>query len=71
MSIKNGVWYNAKIDKPVSGQTVLAVKQNKAGNRCLCLATWYADREWADGWVTSGGCNNVIYWMWLPEIPKD
>ena len=63
-------WRNAKIDKPESGDVVLAVKENKAGRRSICLATWYKDRDWADGWVTTGGNNNVIYWTPLPKIPE-
>lgn len=63
-------WRNAKIDKPESGDVVLAVKENKTGRRSICLATWYKDRDWADGWVTTGGNNNVIYWTPLPKIPE-
>ena len=71
MSIRNGVWHNAALDYPKDGEIVLCVKQNKAGRRSMCLGSHWNDREWDNGWVTGGGCNNVLYWMSLPEIPED
>ena len=65
-----GTWHNAALDKPKDGERVLCVKENKAGRRDLCFGTHWEGREWDDGWVTGGGCNNVIYWMPLPKIPE-
>lgn len=71
MSTKNGVWHDAKLDPPPDGQRVLAVKQNKAGNRDYCFGSrWESHKQYGnDGWITGGGCNNIIYWMPLPKIP--
>jgi len=70
MSTKNGVWHDARIDPPADGQRVLCVKENKAGRRDYCFGCRWEDRSYDDGWVTGGGCNNVILWMPLPEIPE-
>ena len=71
MSMKNGVWHNAKIEQPKDGELCLCVKQNKKGNRSMCLGSHWSDREWDNGWVTGGGCNNVTWWMPLPPIPEE
>lgn len=70
MSVKNGVWHDARQDPPPDGLRVLCIKQNKAGRRDYCFGSRWASRQWDDGWVTGGGCNNVLYWMPLPEIPE-
>ena len=70
MSVKNGVWHDAKFDYPPDGKQVLCVKQNKKGNRSYCFGSHWEGRQWDDGWVTGGGCNNVLYWMPLPDIPE-
>ncbi|MBO6270449.1 MAG: DUF551 domain-containing protein [Clostridium sp.] len=64
------VWHNAKIDLPKPGEQVLCVKETKNGTRSLCFGFWYDDRTYGNGWVTSGSCNNVLYWMPLPKIPE-
>jgi len=79
MSIKNGVWYNAKIDLPETNETVLAVKELKSGRREICLAYCIREYEYKDFqtgetriepyWVC-GGNNNIIYWMPLPKMPE-
>ena len=67
------IWHDARLDPPPEGQRVLAVKQNKAGHRDYCFGSrWESHKQYGnDGWITGGGCNNVIYWMPLPDIPKD
>ena len=70
MSIVNGVWHDARLDPPKDGVRVLCVKENKAGKRDYCFGTRWADRQWDDGRVTGGGCNNVILWTPLPKIPE-
>ena len=70
MSMVNGVWHDAAVDPAPHGVMVLCVKETKNGNRSLCFGTRYSDRQWDGGWVTSGSCNNVKYWMPLPEIPE-
>ena len=70
MSTKNGVWHNAQLDPPDDGVQVLCVKQTKNGTRSLCFGSHWQGRPWDNGWVTGGGCNNVILWMPLPEIPE-
>jgi hypothetical protein len=49
---------------------VLCVKENKKGNRDYCFGSRWSTRQWDNGWVTGGGCNNVILWMPLPKIPE-
>ena len=71
MSLVNGVWHDAQLDPPPDGEMVLCVKQAKNGNRSLCFGSHWPDRPWDNGWVTGGGCNNVIYWMPLPKIPEE
>ena len=68
MSVKNGVWHNAKVDLPPSGEMVLCVKE-KAKIRSLCFGSYWPGRPWNDGWITGGGSDQVIYWMPLPKIP--
>ena len=70
MNMKNGVWRDAQLDLPDDGVQVLCVKETKAGVRSLCFGAHWNGRQWDNGWVTGGGCNNVIYWMGLPEVPK-
>ena len=67
----NGGWHDAHLDLPKEGEQVLCVKQNKAGVRSLCFGSHWDNRPLDDGWVTGGGCNNVIYWMPLPKIPEN
>ena len=70
MSMVNGVWYDGTREYPEDGVRVLCVKQNKAGRRDLCFGTHWMGREWDNGWITGGGCNNVIFWMPLPLVPE-
>ena len=65
-----GTWRNAKKNFPRDGLQVLCIKELKNGSRTMCFGTHYMDREYANGWVTGGGNNNVILWMTLPEIPE-
>lgn len=79
MSMKNGVWHDAKMDPPKTRGTVLAIKQLKDGRREYCLAYCIRDYEWTnpatgvwireDRWVCQGN-NHIIYWMPLPEIQQ-
>ena len=71
MSLINGVWHDALLDPPPDGQRVLCVKENKKGNRDYCFGSRWSTRQWDNGWVTGGGCNNVILWMPLPKIPGE
>ena len=65
-----GTWRNAAKDFPRDGVQVLCIKELKNGSRTMCFGSHYMGREIADGWVTTGGNNNVIMWMQLPEIPE-
>ena len=73
VSLKNGVWHKADIDKPKMGERVICVKETKSGTRALCFGAWFDKTEYyPEGhWVTGGGNNNVIYWMPAPKIPED
>ena len=64
-------WHDAKLDPPPCSDRVLCVKLPKNGNKDLCFGAWYPpDDLYPEGhWTTSGSCNNVIFWMPLPEIP--
>ena len=73
-------WISVKERLPEDDRTVLAVKQLKDGRRDMCLARCIPDWEYYDAaaqitrkkpyWVC-GGNNNIIYWMPLPEMPKE
>ena len=66
-------WHNVKTDPPTPGVRVLCVKLPKNGHKDLCFGAWYEPSDiYPEGnWVTSGSCNNVIYWMPLPKIPEE
>lgn len=79
MDAKYGVWFESSTALPPDNVAVLAVKETKNGNRDLCFARYFADRPRYDAygdvigygaWITSGSCNNIVYWMPLPEIPQ-
>ena len=73
-------WISVDDQLPEKDVTVLAVKQLKDGRRDLCLARCIPDWEYTEYpsgekkrkpyWVT-GGNNNILFWMPLPEIPKE
>ena len=65
-----GTWRKADVDVPRDGLQVLCIKELKNGSRTMCIGSHYTDYKYNDGWVTSGGNNNVICWMTLPEIPE-
>ena len=65
-----GTWHNAQIDLPKDGELVLCVKETKNGVRSLCFGSHWSDRKFDTGWVTSGSCNNILYWMPLPKFPE-
>ena len=75
-----GGWISVKDRLPEDDRTVLAVKQLKDGRRDMCLARCIPNYEFYDVetgsiikkpyWVC-GGNNNIIYWMPLPEPPKE
>ena len=69
MSDKIGEWYDGRTTFPPEGEMVLCVRESKKGNRSLCFGTHWHERPWDNGWVTSGACNNILYWMHLPKIP--
>ena len=70
MSLINGVWHDPELDPPPAGEQVLCVKQDKKGNRSLCFGSYWKDRPYDNGWITTGSCTNIIYWMPLPKIPE-
>jgi hypothetical protein len=73
-------WIGVKDRLPEDDRAVLAVKQLKDGRRDMCLARCIPNYECYDVetrsiiknpyWVC-GGNNNIIYWMPLPEPPKE
>lgn len=73
-------WISVKDRLPEDDRAVLAVKQLKDGRRDMCLARCIPNYELYDVetgsiikkpyWVC-GGNNNIIYWMPLPEQPKE
>lgn len=69
MSAKNGVWHDARIDLPPDSQRVLCIKLPKNGHMDYCFGAYYPDKTYGTGWVTTGSCDNVIYWMPLPKMP--
>ena len=48
---------------------MLCIKELKNGDWTMCFGTHWMDRQYDNGWVTGGGNNNVILWMYLPEMP--
>ena len=80
MSIKNGVWHDAKIDPPGAdyvNKHVLIVKENKAGDRSISFGAYMSSiykpmsKRWEGTWTTSNGKGTVLYWMTLPKIPGE
>lgn len=79
MSIKNGVWHDAKLDPPGAehiNKVVLSVREIGEGKRAyrkIDLSIFNADTlivpccKWDGKWNKRG----VIYWMPLPEIPEN
>ena len=65
-----GTWKNAAMEVPMDGVQVLCIKELKNGSRTMCFGSHWKGRPYDDGWITSGGNNNVIAWMALPEIPE-
>ena len=77
MSMKNGVWHDAKQDPPRADQmneTVLIVKQNKNGERVITFGSYNGtvlhpiSNVWEGTWSTNNGKGEVLYWMPLPKI---
>lgn len=76
----SGAWINAALETPRNADPVLCVKQLQSGRREICIGHWHADLREYDykagkllhegRWVTTGGNNNVIFWMPLPKIPE-
>lgn len=65
-----GTWKNAAMEVPMDGVQVLCIKELKNGSRTMGFGSHWKGRPYDDGWITSGGNNNVIAWMTLPEIPE-
>jgi hypothetical protein len=75
-----GGWISVKERLPENQVTVLIVKELKSGQRNIGLGYCipeYKHHDYTTGedriapyWVC-GGNNNVIYWMPLPEMPKE
>lgn len=75
-----GEWISVKDRLPEDDRQVLAVKQLKSGLREICLARCVLEFEHYDPvtrekvvspyWIT-GGNNNIICWMPLPEMPEE
>lgn len=71
-------WIDVHDQLPENDVTVLAVKQLKDGRRDVCLARCLLEWEHYDRytktyttmpyWIT-GGNNNIIAWMPLPDLP--
>ena len=71
-------WISVKHQLPETQVTVLIVKELKSGQRNIGLGYCireYKHHDYVTGedriepyWVT-GGNNNVIYWMDLPDMP--
>lgn len=80
MSIKNGVWHDAKMDPPGTEHVntkVLIVKESKAGDRSISFGKYMSNmympisKRWFGTWTTSNGKGTVLYWMPLPKIPGE
>lgn len=79
MSLKNGVWHDAELDPPRAdyhGKPLLAVREigkGSEGYRKYDIVTFYAYLLHAPSCIWDGkySKSGVIYWMPLPEIPKD
>ena len=76
MSIKNGVWHDAKLDPPGAehiNRPVLVVRETST-RKCIDFAIYSAWKmrapscTWEGTWNKKG---NVLYWMPLPEIPEN
>ena len=73
-------WISVKDRLPEDDRQVLAVKQLKSGLREICLARCILEFTHFDAttksmviapyWIT-GGNNNIICWMPLPEPPEE
>lgn len=79
MSLKNGVWHDAKLDPPGAdhvNKTVLIVKADKSGERSINFGRYMSNqympisKHWEGSWVTNNGKGIVLYWMPLPTIPE-
>lgn len=72
-------WISAKERVPENDRPVLAVKELKNGRRDITIARCLKEYRHFDAktgqyvtgpyWVC-GGCNNIVLWMELPEIPE-
>lgn len=79
MSIKNGVWHDAKLDPPGAehiNKVVLSVREigeGKRAYRIIDLSICNANPMGAPSCKMEGKWNKrgVIYWMPLPEIPEN
>ena len=79
MSIKNGVWHDAKIDPPGAdyvNKPVLAVRTIGTGKKTydrIDFAIYNATAMKAPSCTWDGKWNKrgVIYWMPLPKIPGE
>ena len=65
------VWKDAKNVFPEDGRQVLCIKELANGRRTMCFGSHWNDRTYDNGWITSGGNNNVILWSDLPAIPEN
>lgn len=68
-------WIRTTDRLPENNQSVLVVKQLKNGQPSIGFGSYNADfinwkGELDPQWVTSGGCQNVVYWMPVPEVPE-
>lgn len=73
-------WISVEERLPEDLVTVLAVKQLKNGRINICLARCIREYTFFDytvgrevtepRWVC-GGNNNILYWMPLPDLPKE
>lgn len=80
MSVRNGVWHDARIDTPGAGNintALLVIREIGSGNKkcyrydfgiynASVLKVGGGNMNWDGKWNKK----NVIFWMPLPEMPE-
>ena len=79
-ALVKSMWHDAVLDPPPAkymNRTVLIVKRRKDGNETITFGSFNGtvlhpkDMKWEGTWSTNNGKGDVIFWMPLPEIPKE